>query len=98
MVTEAFLGWLISDGYAVYRSHPKRQRCLAHLIRKAIAVTGAINQKPAQIGQWILDDLRELISTIASGSEDNHSIRKLLRGLRRVCHLGKKVDHKKLQA
>ncbi len=39
------LGWLISDGYAAYRSYPKRQRCLAHLIRKAIAITGAINQK-----------------------------------------------------
>ena len=68
------------------------------MIRKAIAVTGAINQKAAQIGQWILDDLRSLISTIASGSEDNHYYRKLLRGLRRVCHLGKKVDHQKLQA
>jgi len=98
LVTEAFIGWLISDGYAVYRSHPKRQRCLAHLIRKAIAITGAINQKAAQIGQWILDDLRELISTIALGSEDNRLIRKLLKGLRRVCHLGQKADHKKLQA
>ena len=67
-------------------------------VRKAVAVTGAINQKAAQIGQWILDDLRSLISTIASGSEDNHLIRKLLRGLRRVCHLGKEADHKKLQA
>jgi transposase len=98
LVTEAFLGWLISDGYAVYRSSPKRQRCLAHLIRKAVAVTGAINRKAATIGQWILDDLRELISTIASGNQEHHLIRKLLRGLRRVCHLGKKADHHKLQA
>ena len=98
LVTEAFIGWLISDGYAAYRSYPKRQRCLAHLIRKAIAITGAINQKAAQIGQWILDDLRELITTIASAREDNHLIRKLLAGLRRVCHLGKKADHTKLQA
>ena len=50
------------------------------------------------IEQWILDDLRELIAIIASGSEDNHLTRKLLRGLRRVCHLGQKADHKKLQA
>ena len=106
LVTEAFLGWLITDGYGAYRSHPKRQRCLAHLIRKArrfadpcgIAVTGAINQKAAQIGQWILDDLRELIATIAESSEDNRLIRKLLAGLRRVCHLGQKADHQKLQA
>ncbi len=92
------MGWLITDGYGAYRSHPKRQRCLAHLIRKAVAITGAINQKAAQIGQWILGDLRELIATIASASEDNRLIRKLLAGLRRVCHLGKKADHTKLQA
>jgi transposase len=98
LVTEAFMGWLITDGYAAYRSHPKRQRCLAHLIRKAVACSGAINQKAATIGQWILDDLRELITTIASGSQENCLIRKLLAGLRRVCHLGQKADHQKLQA
>jgi transposase len=98
LVQEAFMGWLITDGYRVYRSHPKRQRCIAHLIRKAIALTGAINQKAAQIGQWILDDLRELIVAIASASEDNRWIRKLLARLIRVCHLGEKADHTKLQA
>ena len=92
------MGWLVTDGYAAYRSHPKRQRCLAHLIRKAVAITGAINQKAAQIGQWILDDLRALIATIASASEDNRLIRKRMAGLRRVCHLGKKADHTKLLA
>ncbi len=98
LVLDAFIGWLVSDGYGVYRSHPKRQRCLAHLIRKAIAITGAINQKAAQIGQWILDDLRELIATIAHTREDAVQIRKLLARLRRACHLGKKADHTKLQA
>jgi hypothetical protein len=107
LVQEAFMGWLITDGYGVYRSHPKRQRCIAHLIRKApsltgrlrlIALSGAINQKAAQIGQWILDDLRDLIAEIAEGSEDNRLIRKLLARLRRACHLGQKADHKKLQA
>ena len=38
------------------------------------------------------------MTTIADGSEDNRLIRKLLAGLRRVCHLGKKADHTKLQA
>jgi transposase len=98
LVKEAFIGWLVSDGYAAYRSHPKRQRCLAHLIRKAVAITGAINLKAAQIGQWILDDLRELIATIADASQDNRLIRQLQARLRRACHLGKKADHKKLQA
>ena len=98
LVKEAFMGWLVTDGYRSYRSHPKRQRCLAHLIRKAVAITGAINQKAAQIGQWILDDLRELITTIANAGENAAQIRKLLARLTRACHLGKKADHTKLQA
>jgi hypothetical protein len=65
---------------------------------KAVAITGAINQKAAQIGQWILDDLRALIATIANASKNNCLIRKRMAGLRRVCHLGKKADHTKLQA
>ncbi len=98
LVKEAFMGWLVTDGYHSYRSHPKRQRCLAHLIRKAVAITGAINQKAAQIGQWILDDLKELITTIANAGENSAQIRKLLARLTRACHLGKKADHAKLQA
>ncbi len=38
LIGEAFLGWLVSDGYGAYRDHPRRQRCLAHLIRKAEAL------------------------------------------------------------
>jgi len=98
LVQDAFLGWLVTDGYGAYRSHPKRQRCLAHLIRKAVALTGAINQKAAQIGQWILDDLRELIATIANTPSDTPLIRKLIARLRRACRLGENADHSKLQA
>ena len=29
LIGEAFLGWLVSDGYTVYRSYKRRQRCLA---------------------------------------------------------------------
>lgn len=98
LVKEAFMGWLVTDGYAAYRSHPKRQRCVAHLIRKAVAITGAIDQKAAQIGQWILDDLKELIAEIGQAREDNRLIRQLQVRLRRACHLGKKAKHQKLQA
>ena len=38
---EAFLGWLISDGYAAYRDHPRRQRCLAHYADLRIMPTSA---------------------------------------------------------
>lgn len=99
LVTDAFLGWLVTDGYKAYRSRKKRQRCLAHLIRKAIAITGALDQKAAQIGQWILDDLRALMAKIAdAGSKAVPKVGKLLARLTRVCYLGKKADHTKLQA
>ena len=62
-----------TDGYKAYRSHPKRQRCLAHLIRKAIAISGAINQKAAKIGKFILQELKGLISSIANGEEKSSS-------------------------
>ena len=49
--------------------------------------------------RFIYLDLRlNVIPPIASASEDNRLIRQLLAGLRRVCHLGKKADHNKLQA
>ena len=99
LVTDAFLGWLVTDGYKAYRSRKKRQRCLAHLIRKAIALTGAVDQKAAQIGQLLLKDLRELIKTIAqAGSESSRLVAQLLARLTRVCHLGKKATHAKLKA
>lgn len=39
LITDAFIGWLVTDGYGAYSSHDKRQRCLAHLIRKLTSCT-----------------------------------------------------------
>jgi transposase len=61
LITTAFTGWLVSDGYMAYRSHEKRQRCLAHLIRKAIAFSGAVDEKAQKMGDWFLRELRGLI-------------------------------------
>lgn len=35
LLGEDYAGWLMSDGYAVYRDYPRRLRCWAHLLRKA---------------------------------------------------------------
>ena len=81
---------------------------MAHLIRKApsltgrlrlIAISGAVEQKAAQIGQWILTDLKDLIAAIADNGPNSQSlIGAIKRRLSRVCHLGKKAEHSKLQA
>ena len=45
--------------------------CLAHLIRKAIALTQVVNKEASDLGQWLLEELRELIQTLSSGDGDN---------------------------
>jgi hypothetical protein len=99
LVTEAFLGWLISDGYRAYRSHEKRQRCLAHLIRKAIALAEGVSDDAAQFGTWLLKELRGLIQTIADGGEDaTRRCYPMLARLKRACLLGADGPTKKMRA
>src|SRR3954468_19880501 len=51
LIGDAFLGWLVSDGYGAYRKFKKRQRCLAHLIRKGIALAGGLNPRAPTSGR-----------------------------------------------
>ncbi|OYD86499.1 transposase [Nostoc sp. 'Peltigera membranacea cyanobiont' 213] len=98
LISEAFVGWLVTDGYGAYSSYPKRQHCLAHLIRKAIALTQALDKEVADLGQWLLEELRELIHALATGDgeqdeSDSHPAR-----LYRVCRLATVAEHTKLKA
>jgi transposase len=97
IIGTAFVGWLISDGYGAYRWYEKRQRCLAHLIRKALAVTQAIDAEARQIGQWLLDEMRELIHDIATAGSDNPEDPGTIR-LKAVTQLAQTSEHKKLKA
>lgn len=99
LITSAFIGWLVTDGYGAYRSHEKRQRCLAHLIRKAIALTGAVDEKAQKMGDWFLRELRGLIKAMAESGEDAQGqCRPILARLKRACNLGSQADHPKLRA
>ena len=97
LITEAFLGWLVTDGYGAYSSYEKRQHCLAHLIRKAIALTQVVDKEASDLGQWLLEELRELIQTLAVGDGDNNDDPVPGR-LYRVCLLGSAAEHPKLKA
>ncbi len=69
-----------------YRSDEKRQRCVAHLIRKAIALAEGVNAQAAQREDWLLKELRGLIQTITNGGEDaKHRCFPILTGLKRAC-------------
>jgi hypothetical protein len=99
LITTTFIGWLISDGYGAYRDREKRQRCLAHLIRKAIALTGAVDEKARKMGEWFLRELRGLIKTMRDGGEDEkRKCSPILARLKKVCNLGSEADHPKLRA
>ena len=99
LITAAFIGWLISDGYGAYRDREKRQRCLAHLIRKAVGLTGAVDEKAQKMGAWFLREMRGLIKTMNENGEDcKKKCSPMLARLKRVCNLGSKSDHPKLRA
>jgi transposase len=97
LITETFVGWLITDGYGAYRHRKHRQRCLAHLIRKAIGIAESINSRTARIGTLILEDLRNFIRAISQGKTQKE-LEQIIRSLQGVCHLAKKVKHQKLKA
>ena len=84
LIGEAFLGWLVTDGYLAYRDHPRRQRCLAHLIRKAVALAEGYYQPGSGFGREIARDLRSLIEKVATGGSDA-SVKRLLTRLKWNC-------------
>lgn len=99
LITTAFVGWLVSDGYIVYRTHKKRQRCLAHLIRKAVALSGAIDEQAQRMGDWLLRELRGLIKAMAEASEDDRGeAYPIIARLKRASLLSKDAEHSKLRA
>jgi hypothetical protein len=71
IISTAFVGWLVSDGYGGYRWYDQRQRCLAHLIRKALALTQAVDAEARELAQWLLEETPELIHALATAGCDD---------------------------
>jgi hypothetical protein len=97
LIGDAFLGWLVSDGYAAYRSFKKRQRCLAHLLRKGIALAGGLNPMGVSFGDWLLREIRGLIHAVAEGT-GARLINPMLARLKRACKLHRDDDAEKVRA
>jgi transposase len=53
VLSAAFQGTLMTDGYAVYRSYPNRLRCWAHLMRKLVGLSESTHQRVAAIGRQL---------------------------------------------
>ena len=84
LIGEAFLGWF-TDGYAAYRDHPRRQRCLAHLIRKGLALAGGFYGDGAGFGRDLVRDLRRLIERVRDGEADSKAVRRLMDAIKWNC-------------
>ncbi|HEX2174222.1 MAG TPA: IS66 family transposase [Dehalococcoidia bacterium] len=97
LVGDAFLGWLVSDGYGAYRKFTKRQRCLAHLLRKGIALAGGLNPVGVNFGDWLLREVRALIHEVAEGT-GARIINPILARLKRACKLHRDDEVEKIRA
>lgn len=54
LTEDGYDGWLMSDGYQVYRHFRKRLRCWAHLIRKARGLRDSLSSVERKYGNQIL--------------------------------------------
>lgn len=65
----AYKGWLMSDGYKVYRQFLKRIRCWAHLVRKARGLKESYTPEAQVFGMQTLDFLNVLIEAVKQARE-----------------------------
>jgi hypothetical protein len=59
-----FAGWLMSDGYRVYRKYKNRLRCWAHLLRKARGLFESLDKEAQGFGKEVLDILNILMAAV----------------------------------
>ena len=98
LIGEAFLGWLITDGYAAYRDHPRRQRCLAHLIRKGLALAEGYYGAGSGFGRDLVRDLRRLIERIHDGEGgDTRAVKRLMARIQWNCQCNRDEFEKKVR-
>jgi len=72
-ILEGYTGWLMSDGYLVYRNYARRLRCWAHLIRKARGLSESLNQEAQIFGEKVLICLTMLIEQIYQARAGPHT-------------------------
>jgi transposase len=66
---DSFNGWLMSDGYLVYRNYDWRLRCLAHLVRKARGLAESLDSEAQAFGKHALLQLEVLMEAVYQARE-----------------------------
>lgn len=88
---QAYKGWLMSDGYKVYRQFLKRLRCWAHLVRKARGLAESLDKPTQDFGKRTLNLLNTLMDAITKARTKppdrplSQIYRESLDDYRRVC-------------
>lgn len=97
LLGDAIVGWLVTDGYGAYRDYQRRQRCLAHLIRKGLALAGGLHPDGVHFGEWLVRELRNLIKAVAE--DQSHTILNPIQArLKRACKLNRDHETEKIRA
>ncbi|MBF0175277.1 MAG: IS66 family transposase [Magnetococcales bacterium] len=69
ILTEAYAGWLMSDGLMNYRIFSRRLRCLAHLIRKARGLAESLDAETKLFGDRTLEVLEFVVGQVRDGPD-----------------------------
>jgi transposase len=103
LLAETFGGWLMSDGYAAYRSSAKRLRCWAHLLRKAKGLEQSLDQAGRRFGADTTALLKTLMEAVyrareGPGADLPSQYKKALDTFRAACEQAKASRHEKTRA
>jgi hypothetical protein len=102
---DRYQGWLMSDGYAIYRAYRQRLRCWAHLVRKARGLVESLEGERTQhFGREALELLDELMRAVYRAREDpparslaEHYAKRLTE-FKALCESHRDCEHPKTQA
>jgi transposase len=105
MLSKNYDGWLMSDGYHVYREYKKRLRCWAHIYRKGKGLKESTDNQARCFGTSVLAIMEKLQTAVYQWRELNEQqqatekIRKKytdeLEDFRKLCEIFAGSEHEK---
>jgi transposase len=106
VMRQNFAGFLMSDGYGVYRSRENRLRCWAHLLRKAKGLAESTHQAAQKHGTQCMEHLQTLKRAIYAARSADPPPREqpvlleaqTLQTLHRLCESLREHGHEPLRA
>lgn len=98
-----FAGWIMSDGYKVYRNYKNRLRCWAHLLRKARGLYQSLDKDAQLFGKQVLDILNTLMDAVYKarerpGEDLVEKYKELLDEFKMLCEKYRESEHEKTSA